>query len=137
MTNEEKIMNILSGMRDDISGMRDDISGIRGDISGMQGEISGMRDDISGMQGDISGMQGDISGMRDDISSMQTDIVKINIKLEAVIEPKIEALAEGQLLIQERLIPRSRVDDLEDEVKFLKTVVRQMNEDIQQLKKAQ
>ena len=31
---------------------------------------------------------------------------------------------------------RSRVDELEDEVKFLKSIVRQMNDEIQQLKKA-
>ncbi len=124
-------------MQNDISGMRGDISGMQNDISGIHRDMAGMQNDVSGMQNDIAGMRGDISGMRGDISGMQNDIVKINIKLEAVIEPKIEALAEGQLLIQERLIPRSRVDDLEDEVKFLKTVVRQMNEDIQQLKKAQ
>ena len=38
--------------------------------------------------------------------------------------------------IQEKLVPRSRMDDLEDEVKFLKLMCRQMAEDIAKLKKA-
>ena len=38
--------------------------------------------------------------------------------------------------MMEQLAPRSRVDELEDEVKFLKSIVRQMNDEIQQLKKA-
>ena len=38
--------------------------------------------------------------------------------------------------IKEKKVLRSRVDDLEDEVKFLKSVVRQINEDVQTLKRA-
>ena len=47
------------------------------------------------------------------------------------------AAEQGQQAILEKLVPHSRVDDLEDEVKFLKSIVRQMNEDLQVLKKAQ
>lgn len=69
--------------------------------------------------------------------SVETSITKINIKLENVVEPKIEALAEGQKAILEMLVPRSRVDDLEEEMKLLKIVVRQIGEELQQLRKAQ
>ena len=37
-------------------------------------------------------------------------------------------MADGIKDIQEKLVPRSRVDDLEDEVKFLKLMCRQMAE---------
>lgn len=56
---------------------------------------------------------------------------------EASIAPKFDLLADGQAAIQEKLVPRSRMDDLEDEVRFLKSVIRQMNDDLQKLKKAQ
>ena len=49
---------------------------------------------------------------------------------------KIEESENRMKVMMEQLAPRSRVDDLEDEVKFLKSVVRQMNDDIQKLKKA-
>ena len=39
-------------------------------------------------------------------------------------------------LIKDKLIPTSRIEELEDEVKLLKVVVRQLSEDLQQLKKA-
>ena len=57
--------------------------------------------------------------------------------VESAAMPKFNLLADGQAAILEKLVPRSRVDDLEEEVRFLKTVVRQMNEDLQNLKKAQ
>ena len=49
---------------------------------------------------------------------------------------KFDLLAEEIQDIQEKLVPCSRVDDLEEEVKFLKVLYRQMNEDLQKRKKA-
>ena len=56
--------------------------------------------------------------------------------LDAEFQTKFNLLAEGIQDIQEKLVPRSRVDDLEEEVKFFKALYRQMNEDLQELKKA-
>lgn len=61
---------------------------------------------------------------------------RMKVLIENEVTPKFNLLAEGQQDILEKLVPRSRVDDLEDEVKFLKSIVRQMNEDLQLLKKA-
>lgn len=89
------------------------------------------------MQGDIKTMQGDIKSMQGDIKTMQGDIVGINLTLENVIQPQLNALAEGHASILEKLVPRCRVDDLEEEVRFLKVLYRQMSEEVQGLKKAQ
>ena len=56
--------------------------------------------------------------------------------MDAEFSKKFDLLAEGIQDIQEKLVPRSRVDELEDEMKFLKSIVRQMSEDLQKLKKA-
>lgn len=63
-------------------------------------------------------------------------IHEVNVLIENEVTPKFNLLAEGQQTILDTLAPKSRVDELEDEVKFLKSIVRQMNEDIQKLKKA-
>ena len=61
---------------------------------------------------------------------------RMKVMMEAYFDPKFNLLYENQQIMMGQLAPRSRVDDLEDEVKFLKSVVRQMNDEIQQLKKA-
>lgn len=61
---------------------------------------------------------------------------RMKVMMEAYSDPKFNLLYENQQIMMGQLAPRSRVDDLEDEVKFLKSVVRQMNDEIQQLKKA-
>ena len=52
------------------------------------------------------------------------------------VMPKFDLLAEGQKNILETLAPKSRVEELEDEVKFLKSMIRRINEDVQKLQKA-
>ncbi len=55
---------------------------------------------------------------------------------ESAIQPQLQLLAEGQQTILETLAPKSRVEALEDEVVFLKTVVRTLAQDVAELKKA-
>ena len=71
------------------------------------------------------------------IGEAEQRIAKNNVALmDSDFSRKFDLLAEGIQDIQEKLVPCSRVDDLEEEVKFLKVLYRQMNEDLQKRKKA-
>ena len=59
------------------------------------------------------------------------------VLIESEIMPKFNLLVEGQQELRDMMIPRSRFEDLEEEVRFMKTIIRQMTEDIAKLKKAQ
>ncbi|MEA4932293.1 MAG: hypothetical protein VB071_01680 [Lawsonibacter sp.] len=72
------------------------------------------------------------------LEAMEQRIAKNTVApMDAQFSKQFNLLAEGQQEIRDMLVPRSRVDDLEDEVKFLKTVVRQISEEVQKLKKTQ
>ena len=58
------------------------------------------------------------------------------VLIESDVTPKFNLLADGIKDIQEKLVPRSRVDNLENEVKFLKLMYRQMAERVAPLEKA-
>ena len=71
------------------------------------------------------------------LAEQKQDLIQcMNVIIESDIMPKFNLLADGIKDIQEKLVPRSRVDDLEDEMKFLKLMCRQMADDIAKLKKA-
>ena len=71
------------------------------------------------------------------LAEQKQDLIQcMNVIFESDIMTKYNLLADGIKDIQEKLVPRSRVDDLEDEMKFLKLMCRQMAEDIAKLKKA-
>ena len=74
----------------------------------------------------------------DEKLTAQEDRIMNNFRIlfENEVTPKFALLAEGQQMLLEKMAPRSRVDDLEEEVKLLKVFFRQMNEELRELKKA-
>ena len=69
------------------------------------------------------------------LSRQKTEIInEVKVLIENEVTPKFNLLAEGQQAILEQLAPKSRLEDLEDEVKLLKIVIKQMNEEINALK---
>ena len=76
-----------------------------------------------------------ISASEKRISEMIDDRISASER-RMQVAPKFDLVMEALDGIREQLVPRSRVDDLEDEVKFLKVVVRQMSERMAALEKA-
>jgi len=68
---------------------------------------------------------------REEIAQLMKAIV------ESDITPKLNLILEGHSSIIDKLVPVSRVEELEEKVKFLEIVVRQLSEDMLLLKKAQ
>ena len=56
--------------------------------------------------------------------------------MESYFEPEFQLLAEGIQSLQETQIPRERFENLEEEVAFLHTIVRQHSREIEKLKHA-
>lgn len=62
---------------------------------------------------------------------------QVNMIVENVVTPQLSMLAEGQKTIMDKLAPKSRIEELEEEVEFLKSVIRMHSKEIAELKKAQ
>ena len=76
-----------------------------------------------------------IGEMSKKLSQQKAEIMnEVKVLIENEVTPKFNLLAEGQQAILEQLAPKSRLEDLEDEVKLLKIVIKQMNEEINALK---
>lgn len=72
-----------------------------------------------------------------ELTRVSAEVVRINMTLENRVFPALEALAEGQKTILETLAPKSRVEALEDEVAFLKQMLKTLAGQVNDLKKAQ
>ena len=77
----------------------------------------------------------DVSGM---FAQQKTEMMQeVSVLMDSKFTPRFNLLAEGQQAILDKMTPVSRVEALEDRVRFLEVIVRQLNEDMQVLKKAQ
>ena len=61
----------------------------------------------------------------------------MQVLIDAEIRPQFNLLAEQIQTMMETRVDTARVERLEDEVSVHKMIIRQINEDLQQLKKAQ
>ena len=68
---------------------------------------------------------------------LQETAAATRVLIESSIMPKFNLLAEGQQTLLETLAPKSRVEALEEEVDFLKSIIKLHSEQIAGLKKAQ
>ena len=59
-----------------------------------------------------------------------------SVLMESYFEPKFKLLFENQQTMMETLAPKSRVDALEEEVAFLRSIIRQHSREIEELKHA-
>ena len=68
---------------------------------------------------------------------LQESAAATRVLIESSIMPKFNLLVEGQQTLLETLAPKSRVEELEEEVDFLKSIIKLHSEQIAELKKAQ
>lgn len=62
---------------------------------------------------------------------------RMKLLLDTEVTARFNLLAEGQQAILEKLVPMSRIEAVEADIAILKQAVRAMNQEIDELKKAQ
>ena len=96
---------------------------------------------LAAMQADIVALKRD-SATKDDLAAMEKRIleqstINMQVLLEGLVDPKFNLLADGQKLIQEKMLPMEALDDAEDRLDVLEAVVKTHSREIRELKKAQ
>lgn len=123
MSNEEKILELLTKMQADQTEIREEQKQIREEQKQMREEQMKMREEQI--------------KMREEQKQMQEDIAGIKLRLDYDVNKRFDAINDGIDSILEQLVPKSRVDALEDDVIVLKTAVKMLTQEVAELKKAQ
>lgn len=85
----------------------------------------------------LSNLAEDVSGLKQDVSGLKRDVAEIRIDIENRMDPQLQALVEGQKTILESMVPKDRVEDLEEDVDVLKAAFRGLSREVSELKRAQ
>ena len=95
---------------------------------------------LTQMDGRLDRMDGRMGRMEADMSDMKNRVAHIELTLENEVTPALDALAEGQDILHQKikeLATKQEVSDLRDEVAILRRMVAVNTRDIEELKKAQ
>jgi hypothetical protein len=86
------------------------------------------------MDGRLDNLERDMVGLKGDVSNLERSVVEIQVTQENIIVPQIKLLAEGHELIQEQIRGLSVIDALQGDVSMLKSALRLLSQDVEQLK---
>lgn len=98
--------------------------------------LSGLTSDMADMKSDMAVMKSDIADMKEDMSELKTRVTKVEITQENVVLPKLELLAEGQIELKNQIRRMSVIDAMQDDIATLKTAVRFLSEKVAALDNA-
>lgn len=82
-------------------------------------------------------MQADLTEVKTDLADVKADLLHVKARLDYDVGKRPEAINEGVDAIQETMVHKSRVEQLEDDVIVLKTAVKMLTQEVAELKKAQ
>lgn len=105
MNNEEKILEILSQIQQD---------------------VSGLKQDVSGLKQDVSGLKQDVSGLNQKYSNLQQDVTSIKITQETEVLPKIQLLFEAHEINRQNIsnLPNSNmITEIKEDIDTLQKVI--------------
>lgn len=74
---------------------------------------------------------------REMLEFLVNEVRKINLTLENEIRPQMQTLAEGVGAINDKLVTRSEMESVKEELAFLKDIIRMHTTQINDLRKAQ
>ncbi len=115
MNNEEKILAILVEM---------------------QAEQRKTTQRLEGLEAEQKKTSQRLEGLEADVAEIKTTVAKVAVTQENVVLPRIQLLAEGHTTIQEQIRNLSVIDRLQDDVSTLKSAVRMLTQEIEELKAA-
>lgn len=144
MNHEEKILALLSelhtGMTDlktDMSDLKSDVASVKSDVADLKAEVATVKSDVAGLKSEFTAVKSDVAILKEEVAAIDQRFAhQLKIVTEADILPKFNLLAEQLEFLEENMVSRAHVDNLSDEVNVLKLMVRQMNERINNLEKA-
>ena len=109
MNNEEKILQMLEQLTEDVSGLKEDVSGLKKDVN----------------------------NLKEDSADMRETLTRVAVTQENVVLPQLRLLAEGHDHLAKTLAPKDRVDALESDMIFMKALIGSLSDRLAKLEKAQ
>ena len=98
MNNEEKILEMLSGLTETmgkhgelLTELKADVSELKTDVAGLKTDVSELKTDVAGLKTDVSELKTDVAGLKTDVAVLQTDVegLKTNV---ATLQTDVEGL---------------------------------------------
>lgn len=134
MTNDEKILEILTHMQSDITDLKtgqmkleQDVTDLRSDVAGLKSNVIELKVGQAKLEHDVAGLKSDVAVLKSDVSDLkigQKQLSQNIVNLENELAPKVTALFDGYTLRGEQIDNLKqhfddRIEDFHEDVSYL------------------
>ena len=137
MNKEERILELLEKLSGDITDLKTDMSELKAGVSELKTRVSRLEADVSELKADVSELKTRVSRLEADVSGLKADVSGIKVRLDVEITRQLSLLAEGHTTLLETLVPKDRVEVLEDDVILMKSAIKTLSQRVSALEKVQ
>ena len=123
MNNEEKILEILTQMQQDISGLKVGQARLEADVSGLKADVSGLKADVSSLKTGQARLEADVSSLKTGQTKLEADVSGIKVRLDVEVQKQFDQLVDGQDQLHRKV---THVESLAEETKDTVDVIRRV-----------
>lgn len=124
-------------LREELEPVKAQIGSLENKVDKLEVRVGRLESRMDKLESRMDRLENRMDGMEAEIGSLSSQILKANIRIENDIIPNLRLLAEGHGMLAETIAHKAAVDRLEERVHTLEFTVKKVNEELQQLKKAQ
>lgn len=123
MNNEEKILELLVDLKQDVTDLKKEVADIRQTVD-RHTEILESHDKLLRSHDELLRSQGELLHSHDELlKELDERSLRSAVMLENVVCPQLKLLYEGQVTLQQTLAPIERVEALEEDVRTIKSSI--------------
>ncbi len=152
MNEENRILEILLEMKQDISALKADVSSLKADVSALKTDVSALKTEVSSLKTDVSTLKTDVKDLQQcmiimegktdylqrtvnetqsELADVKKEILSLRTTIENVTNRNIRIIAEGHLDLENKL-DRSAKAGAETEV--MQVRVNMIEDEVRTLK---
>ncbi len=152
MNEENRILEILLEMKQDISALKADVSSLKADVSSLKTDVSALKTEVSSLKTDVSTLKTDVKDLQQrmiimegktdylqrtvnetqsELADVKKEILSLRTTIENVTNRNIRIIAEGHLDLENKL-DRSAKAGAETEV--MQVRVNMIEDEVRTLK---
>ncbi len=106
------------------------LDGIDGRLERLEEDVAELKEDVAVLKEDVAELKEDVAVLKEDVAELKEDVTNLQLVVENEIRPHIQILAEGHVMLAEKI---DNILDFEKEKDEMKTRVEALETGFQSM----
>ena len=124
------ILTKLDGIDGRLERLEEDVAELKEDVAELKEDVAELKEDVAELKEDVAELKEDVAELKEDVAVLKEDVTILQLVVENEIRPHIQILAEGHVMLAEKI---DNILDFEKEKDEMKTRVEALETGFQSM----